>query len=215
MTRLNQSKLKSNTTPFVNEERNTKLREWCNAKTGRGSKLAAHVFAHTRSKANSLSHYKYGRHRISDTFWTTILEGIAKVESIDGTDTPTELKTTELFKEEPKQVTSESSVIEKQIKKLQDSTKSNLVRQYNEWVNTDKVRKLRLANVVYAHNFSLPGTEINYTQNTFNNIVAKLLSENKINDEHIERVHATIKKVNELIENNSPFAIAALRATDK
>ena len=110
----------------------------------------------------------------------TILEGIAKVESIDGTDTPTELKTTELFKEEPKQVTSESSVIEKQIKKLQDSTKSNLVRQYNEWVNTDKVRKLRLANVVYAHNFSLPGTEINYTQNTFNNIVAKLLSENKI-----------------------------------
>ena len=214
MTTLNKSKLESNNTKFASEERNTHLREWCNAKPGRGTKLAAHVFAHTRSKANSLSHYKYGRHRITDTLWATILEGIAAVEQIDGVEVPTEMKTTDLFTEKPKEVKSEATVIEKQIKKLEDSTKSNLVRQYNEWVKTDKVRKLRLANVVFAHNFSLPGREIDYTKNVFNNLI-RLLMANEITDTNIERVNQTIKKVNILIANNSPFAIAAGRANNK
>lgn len=78
------SKIERKTNEFYNNERTTILRDWCNAVRGRATALSKEVLI-TKSGTwhNSMSHYKSGKHQISDKMWNKIQKGMKKVEKIE------------------------------------------------------------------------------------------------------------------------------------
>lgn len=84
-----------------------------------------------------------------------------------------------------------------------------------QWLSTDRQRKLRLGNVVYVHNFSR-APEKDYTNTYFSQSMSQVERDGRYSVSlNVDTVKSIITKVNALIAENHPFAVAAGRVQVK
>ena len=85
------------------------------------------------------------------------------------------------------------------------------VSAVNTWLENDRTRKLRLANVIYVHNF-VKGQDKDYTSSYFSTVIKQIEQGNFVVT-NFDRIEAIMVKVNKMIDDNHPFAVAASRAS--
>lgn len=81
-----------------------------------------------------------------------------------------------------------------------------------KWLVNDRSRKMRLANVIYVHNF-VDGKDKDYTSTPFTSII-KSIEQNKFTITNFDQVESIMNKVDDMINSNHPFAIAAGRVVE-
>lgn len=198
---------------YENSQRAIFLRNWCGQKYGRGAALAAIIFDHTPSKANSLSHYKNGRFEVKDWLWEKIQNAVKQVEKAESkVETSGDTTSRKVSKNSPSIREAACDVIKQS---TDDKVESNGDIQFiQDWLKTNRKTKLRLGNAIYAHNFSKPSDgEINYYCNYFSTQLNLSCVEGKKMYLDIDTILKIIKKVDYLINTNHPFAVAAARST--
>lgn len=124
-------------------------------------------------KPYNISHYKSGKINISDELWKKMIEAMKLIEN-SGNDT------------------GEIS-----------SKKSLFLQSIDIWLSKNTMCKLRLANVVYVHNFL---EHKDYSLTPFTDIIENTCS---LSEDEAEKINDVIMHVNKMIENKSPFAVAA------
>jgi len=86
------------------------------------------------------------------------------------------------------------------------------VSAVNTWLGNDRARKLRLANVIYVHNF-VKGQDKDYTSSYFSTVIKQIEQGNFVVT-NFDRVEAIMTKVDKMIADNHPFAVAAGRVVN-
>ena len=85
------------------------------------------------------------------------------------------------------------------------------VSAVNEWLKSDRSRKVRLANVIYVHNF-VKSQDKDYRSSYFSTVIKQIEKGNFVVT-NFDRIEAIMAKVNKMIDDNHPFAVAASRAS--
>lgn len=223
---------------LTNDQMVSILKQWTESKRGRSTKLAAMVFPERNKNAQSviLPSIKSGRYKPSSIVWQKIINGMELVEKQEKENiAPKIVKKTlknvlpkikeneenillkgidkEKFIEfayhgfDPSQVTDEMIFSNKQALKnnlyhfnayLHDKSIKSQLYIIKQWLKEDTQCKLRLAEITYT---------MNYDKNSSNGF-SKLIN-NIMTDHDFIRVTKIMIKVDRLIENNSPFALAA------
>lgn len=174
------SKLKSNPDFNTEEQKNRRnvVIEWCNSRRGRSIELSKVVF---KSGKSSISGYKSGNDKLTDTMYDRFINGMKEVERNE------RLK---------------NMII--------DDNETKIIKEVHSWLSTEKRAKLRLANVVWAYNFSRfkDRSRINLTTLNFTNAFTRIKKGNRVKND-LTRIQITMEKVKQLYEENSPFVEAA------
>lgn len=174
-----------------NSERNVELREWCSKNRGRSTLIDMRVFGY-----NMISHYKSGNLNIVDSTW-------AKIKS-----TMDEIEREEKFSQEALKplIKPRSTNNHQQSSNNKIEIVLSFKKYIDEWLMHDRKSKLRLANVIYS---------VNYTKsfsNPFSELIRRLDNDYlDIKDSTINRIYKVIDKVNSMIAENHPLAIAAFK----
>lgn len=174
-----------------NSERNVELREWCSKNRGRSTLIDMRVFGYSM-----ISHYKSGNLNIVDSTW-------AKIKS-----TMDEIEREEKFSQEALKplIKPRSTNNYQQSSNNQIEIVLSFKKYIDEWLMHDRKSKLRLANVIYS---------VNYTKsfsNPFSELIRRLDNGYlDIKDSTINRIYKVIDKVNSMIAENHPLAIAAFK----
>ena len=173
------SKIKRN--PENNSEEQKKRRNiingWCKVRRGRSIELSKVVF---KSGKSSISGYKYGSDKLTDTMYDRFINGMKEVERNE------------------------------RLKNMIIDNETKIIKEVNSWLSTEKRTKLRLANVVWAYNFSRfkDRSRINLSTLNFTNAFTRIKKGNHVEND-LSRLKITMEKVKQLYEENSPFVEAA------
>jgi hypothetical protein len=174
-----------------NSERNVELREWCSKKLWRSASIDTHVFG-----CNMISHYKNGKLNIPDSKWTKIKSTMVEIER------------EEKFSQEPLKplIKPLSTNNHQQSSNNQIEIVLSFKKYIDDWLMHDRKSKLRLANAIYS---------VNYTKsfsNPFSEMIRRLDNDYlDIKDSTMNRIYKVIDKVNSMIAENHPLAIAAFK----
>ena len=158
------------------------LFNWSAEKRGRITQLSMLM----TGKPTLLSHYKSGSVKISDDVWEKMKAAIKSL-----TDKPL----SDMFEK------ADAAIVEHI-----DSRNSYFVAEFDEWIKNDGDMKIRLANVIYAHNYINNGDDTNYKSVEFKRQTSLLSSAPMV---MLDRIKNVMDKIDELVANNSVFVIAA------
>lgn len=215
---MSKIKIERKTNEFYNNERTTILRDWCNAVRGRATALSKEVLiTKTGTWHNSMSHYKSGKHQISDKMWKKIKKGMDKVEKIENDlklkkvplngrplQSTHAIKSQEVDKTLNKKSNNKSKVnpsvkikihgneifIQKDVKL---DSKYKIIEMLNEYFMYTQLRFQKLFNLVYSHNI---GVSYDDHFSFFKNNPERI-------DEFYKQLNLIVEKCNSLIINKS------------
>lgn len=196
--------------------RNELLKMWCDQVVGRASKLGKLAFPHHSYPHLSISNYK-GKRKISDALWTTLIEKMEEIESVE-----LEQKT-ELFKKErEKENVNSDNRVDTAFdhyntygwgKSVHDQSYDEIHHQQfkdktKQWLMKDEIAKLRMIDLAYVVNY---GANKDFHSTYVSNILKKGLPVS-IDDEN--RIYKLMNHIDDLIESRHTFYIAASLNTE-